>query len=744
MKLTVIAFVLLIPLIVGVGSAFSVPTQADCEALKEIVEGMTDEAFGMPVTNVTATWRTSTSGPTSGAKFCQVTGWIWPEIKFQVTLPTLTPAEEPAWNERYLMNGGGGWDGNLSVPNSPNADGYVQSSANGGYMSRNWPSGSGVFGLKEPYFSDYYGSADYPTGLGGFYGSVDPKGTGNPYACQKVVDFGIRHLYETPVIAKKIIRQYYGADPKYSYYSGSSCGGKEGQITAQNFYDLFDGFYINCPLGGHVAVTFRGTWDTLWGADLVKQADPSCVPVFCPPGSPPGCVPVTCPSVYSYKQALHYKNVYDKCDEVDGLRDGLIDDPRKCNFDALTDLTACTEEEEAAEAAGNIQSTCFTLAQRKALKEIYVGPHNSRGKAWYVGQPVGAEYLAAGFFGGGVSSGFGSALSDGMAPGMFAFIALDPPDGPNFDITAFDWNKDPKAMEKTTCKQCYDDGTCETFNIQNTLDAITISPSPAPNMGGFWPLYKKGGKIIQMHGWADSLVSALGGSSQFYETVLKQMGVDRTKSFWKLYMVPGAGHCGGGIGIYPTTGFQALVDWVEKDVEPHALIGSRGANVDKNPWYPYWTEARTRPICPYPEVARWNGSYSDGGIEDADNFSCVPPIEVRIEPEVLNLNRKGVFTAFITIPRDYRMKDWNLHGVTCEGVPAKFGFAHGNVYVAKFDTEDFQDVLTPGESVTLTVNGVFHNDGKDALVQASDTVRVIEPHWWHGWHKGWDHDGCDR
>ena len=93
---------------------------------------------------------------------------------------------------------------------------------------------------------------------------------GNPYACQKVVDFGMRHLYETPVIAKKIVRQYYGTDPIFSYYSGSSCGGNEGQISAQNFYDLYDGFYINCPLGGHVAVTFRGTWDTLWGADLAK------------------------------------------------------------------------------------------------------------------------------------------------------------------------------------------------------------------------------------------------------------------------------------------------------------------------------------------------------------------------------------------------------------------------------------------------------------------------------------------
>jgi len=697
-KQLLIACSLLSMLLFSAGAAFSAPNQSDCEALKTYVEGLTDEAFDMPVTNVTATWKTSGT-----SKFCQVVGWIWPEIKFQVTLP----AEGKLWNGRYLMNGGGGWDGNLSVPNTPNADGYAQSSANGGYMSSNWPSGSGVFGLKEPYFSTYYNAANYPTGSGGYYGTVDPKGSGNPYACQKVYDFGLRHLYETPVIAKKIVRQYYSADPKFSYYSGSSCGGKEGQISAQNFYELYDGYYINCPLGGHLAVTFRGTWDTLWGAGLVKQADPSCVPI-------PGPGGVTCPNIYNkYKAALHYKTVYDKCDGVDGLVDGLIDDPRKCNFNALTDLPACSDAEEAAEAAGNYSSTCFTLAQRQALNEIYAGPHSSNGKAWYPGQPLGPEYVTKSG-----SSGFGSALSDGMAPGMFANIALDPPDGPNFDITAFDWDKDPKAMQKTTCEQCYDDGTCDTFNIHNTLDGITISPKPAPNMGGFEPVYKKGAKIVQAHGWADSLVSALAASAGLYESVMEKMGVERTKSFWKLYLVPGASHCGGGIGAYPTTGFQSMVDWVEHGIEPGALIGTRNANTDAN--YP---EKRTRPTCPYPEVARYKGN--GGSIELAENFMCVPPIEVRIEPDTLNLKSKGTFTAVISVPEGYQLKEWNIGNLSCEGASMVQGVLSGNTYTAKFNKQDLQDVET-GDAVTLTVEGTFTHDEKQAQIQASDTVRVIK------------------
>jgi Tannase and feruloyl esterase len=689
------------------GPAFSIPpivdyssvaTQANCVALQTYVAGLTDVMFNKPVTNVTADWKTSSSGAT----FCQVTGWIWPETKFQVTMPTL-------WNERYQMNGGGGWDGSLSVPNAPNAEGYATSSSNGGYMSANWPSSCGSFGLEEPYFSQYYDHTKYPTGLGGWYGATNPIGEGNPDACQKVEDYGYRFLYETPVIAKKIVGQYYQKVPKKSYYSGGSNGGKEGQISAQKFPQLYDGFFIGYPLGGHVAVTFRGTWDTLKGADLAKQADPSCVP------NPPS---VTCPSVYAkYKAALHYKTVYGKCDAVDGLVDGMIDDPRQCKFDALKDLPACSPAEEAAEGVGNIySSTCFTLAQRKALAEIYAGPHNSHGRPWYPGQPLSAEYVTKSG-----SVGFSSAIADGMAPCMFANIALDPPQGPNFDITKFNWDKDPIAMQQTMCHACIG-MSCQAYNIHNTLDGITISPQPAFNMGGFGPVYAKGAKIVQTHGWSDSLVTPLAASVGLYETSLQTMGVEKTKSFWKLYVVPGAGHGGGGLSAWPTNtqGFDAMVDWVENGIEPGALIGSRAANVDAN--YP---AARTRPSCPYPEVARWNGSSSNGGIENAANFSCVPPVKVEIEPETLNLKSKGVFTATITMPKGYDIRDWNIQDVSCEGAHAVRGTVERNTYIAKFNRQDLQNVSAGDVILTVTLD--FNpTGGMKALTQGTDMVRIIK------------------
>jgi hypothetical protein len=117
-------------------------------------------------------------------------------------------------------------------------------------------------------------------------------------------------------------------------------------------------------------------------------------------------------------------------------------------------------------------------------------------------------------------------------------------------------------------------------------------------MGGFEPVRRKGAKFVQVHGWSDSLVSALAASSGLYETVLDTMGVERTKSFWKLYMAPGAGHCGGGIGLYPMSGFQAMVDWVENGTEPGLRSLERGSQVPT---------PRGLPLAPgqFAHILRW-------------------------------------------------------------------------------------------------------------------------------------------
>jgi len=647
--LTIFAVILSL-LLLSAGSAFSAANEEDCLALKGYVGGLTDETLHQPVTNVTATWREAAG---TMPEYCEVRGTIFPETDFAVRLPT-------AWEGRLVHFGGGAWDGMLGGADRTSLNlGFAGSASNGGH---NGSPLSGAFGLKDPYYREF----------------IAPYDMDNPYACQKIVDFGNRAHRETPLVAKKIIKEYYGSDAHHTYYSGTSTGGREGMVEAQKNYDLFDGIYIGAPGGGHVAVTFRGLWDSVQGAGLLP--------------------------VFSTKTIALHDAVYGICDGIDGLEDGLIDDPRKCDFDPLTDLPPCPDDIDA--------PGCFTFAQRQALKEIYRGPHNSTGQL-YVGTPLSAEYLTDPTNPN--SSGFSAALSDILMPDMYRYWVFDPPPGPTWDMMTFNWETDPQVVKASTCTQCID-GDCNTYSLTAELDAVELSPSAAPNMGGLEPFKAKGGKMIHYHGWADALVSAF-TSTAFYETVLSQMGVAETKSFYKLYMAPGLGHVSGGIGYLHTwtDAMTALVNWVENNVEPRALIGTRRA-------FSAWGwPAMSRPLCPYPEVARYNDT---GDMWDAGSFMCVPPIEVRIEPETLNLKSKGVFTAFITVPEGYSLADWNIGNLSCEGAVAVKGKFSGNTYIAKFNRQDLIGV-TPGDAVTLTVKGTFDIDGQTALIQAGDTIRVI-------------------
>jgi len=138
-------------------------------------------------------------------------------------------------------------------------------------------------------------------------------GLGNPDACQKVVDFGYRHLYETPVIAKNIIEHYYQKALRNPITAAARVVAK--RVKSALSYSLSSTTASSSAILWEASSGYlRGTWDTFWGADLAKQADSSCTGFGCP-------------SVYAqYKAALHYKTVYDKCDAVDGLVDGIIDD----------------------------------------------------------------------------------------------------------------------------------------------------------------------------------------------------------------------------------------------------------------------------------------------------------------------------------------------------------------------------------------------------------------------------------
>jgi hypothetical protein len=542
--------------------------------------------------------------------------------------------------------------------------GYASSTSNGGHVGlfRPIPVFDGSFGLKDPYYDTFIGGT-------------------NPYSCQKIVDFGNRAHRETPLAAKEIINWYYGEYARYSYYSGGSTGGREGLVAAQKSHDLFDGLYILYPTGGHIPVCSRGLWNSIQGAELLP--------------------------IFSTKAIAFHDAVYNKCDSVDGLVDGVIEDPRKCNFDHLTDLPAC---------AGDVDAPgCFTLAQRQALKEIYTGPHNSSGQL-YIGQPLSAEWLRDPDDP--ASSGFGAALYDILMPDLFRFIVFDPPLGPAWDMMTFNWATDPDIVKASTCEQCYGPN-CTTYTLTAELDAVTFSPTVAPNMGGFAPLKAKGGKIVQWHGFSDALVSPL-TSTTLYDTVLS--GDAETKSFWKLYMAPGVGHGDPAIGWPPTwtNGFGALVNWVEDDIEPGTLTGTRAANAA------WGWPVRTRPLCPYPQVARYLGT---GSIEEAASFTCVTivPATVDIKQTKVKVG-KGSFVAKMTLPEGYSFESKKgISAAVSEGALVKSVSLQkkGKLISANFKMKDVIGII-PGDAVTFTVAAMFDQGGKTYALEGSDTVMVLE------------------
>ena len=423
----------------------------------------------------------------------------------------------------------------------------------------------------------------------------NPTDNSNPNARQKEIDFGYRSVHETVVVAKKIIQAYYGSLPAHSYWVGCSTGGRQGLMEAQRYPDDFDGIVAGAPVYNYMAVQMYAPWYLqAFQAHETKIYD---------------------------KLPILGSAVYAKCDGTDGLVDGLIDDPRRCGFDPAQDLPRCP---------GKVDGpACFTDAQVKALQRVYGGPI-SNGKSLFPGLPPGGEAMAGGWGQWLIGTPASPPRQFSLMFDAFKYLCFEV-DQPNYDFrTDFNFDTDPPKL----------DFMGKILNATNTdLSAFKA----------------RKGKLLLYHGWADDGPNPV-QTVQYYNSIRKTFGNRVTRSFVRLYMVPGMGHCSGGLGCDQVDWFTPLVNWVEKGIEPTALKGKRAPNP------PASSTERTRPLCPYPEVARYEGK---GSIEDAANFTCVKiiPARVRVEPGTLSLKSKGTFTASIILPdkmRDFKSAPWSV------------------------------------------------------------------------------------
>ena len=455
---------------------------------------------------------------------CRVTGLLSPEIAFEVSLPA-------KWNGRFYMIGNGGHAGEaLDDPgrvvqrNQALELGFAFAQTNTGHDARKEPGASFVMS--------------------------------NP---QKAIDYAWRAVHLTATTAKAITKDYYGKPISRAYWNSCSNGGRQGLIEAQRFPDDFDGIVANAPWVDQTGFTIGAMWN---------QKALSAAPVT------------------PAKLALVADKVMAKCDAIDGLKDGLIDDPRKCDFDPARDVPAC--------AAGTDDADCLTPAQAEAIAKVYSGPI-SNGKPYFPGYMPGSEAVTPGLFGGGTGSGWLNVIVStqpdakpadfNLAENTMRYLVHKPPQ-PDYDYKTFDFDRDVHMLDEWS----------------KEADAKN------PDLSKF---RKHRGKLIMTYGWADSILQPMAGVN-YYERAVEKNG-SNTMDFFRLFMVPGMAHCGGGVGPDRHDPMTAMINWVEKSKAPDSMVASRVVNNQV---------VRTRPLCPYPQVARYSGQ---GSIDEAANFHCVAP-----------------------------------------------------------------------------------------------------------------------
>ncbi len=456
--------------------------------------------------------------------FCRVTGMLDPEIAFEVSLPD-------RWNGRFYMIGNGAHAGEaLNDPmrvlqiNEALKVGFAVAQTNTGHDSSKEPGASFVMS--------------------------------NP---QKAIDYAYRAVHLTVVTAKNITEDYYGKSIAYAYWNSCSNGGRQGLIEAQRYPEDFNGIVVNAPWLDQTGFTIGA----MWNQKALSE------------------VPLT-----SEKMALVAEKVMAKCDAIDGIRDGLIDDPRKCDFDPSRDVPACSE--------GGDSQDCLTTAQAEAIAKVYRGPV-SNGKNIFPGFMPGSETVMPGLFGGPSASGWMNLIvsaQPGFRPADFSLAE---------DTMRYLVHKPPKP-----------DYDCSTFDFERDIPMLDewgkLADSKDPDLSSF---RKRGGILLMTYGWSDPVLQPMVGVN-YYEQAVDKNGPD-TADFFRLFMIPGMSHCGGGVCPNQYDPMTAIINWVEKVKAPDSILSKQLVNGEV---------VRMRPLCPYPKVARYTGQ---GSIDDAANFQCVEP-----------------------------------------------------------------------------------------------------------------------
>jgi hypothetical protein len=516
----------LVALVSFLGTAASLAQAASCEALANLK---------LPDTTISLA-QSPAAGPFAPPygpaienlpAFCRVTGRMMPTNDSDIYFEVWMPAS--GWNGKFLGVGNGGFAGSISYTSLANnlKRGYATAATDTGHDGE---ATDATWAFKHP---------------------------------EKVADFGYRGIHLTTSSAKAILEAFYGRAAVRSYFDSCSDGGREALMEAQRFPDDFDGIIAGAP---------ANDWTHLLASGIDSAQAMS---------NPAGYFS-------SIKLPAIHAAVLATCDDRDGVKDGIVNDPSSCHFDPAALL--CKGRETRA---------CLTAPQIATLRKIYEGGKDSRGRQIFPGLVPGAEEGPGGWGPWIVGQSPGQSSGPAFVENFFRYIVFGDPA----------WT--PAAANIGRSVQTADEKTARDLNATD---------ADLSRFAG------RHGKLIIYHGWNDPAISPY-NSINYYGSVAKTMGAEKTADFMSLYMVPGMQHCIGGPGatyfgqLGTTTAkgpehgiYSALEEWVEKGTPPGDIVATKFTG--DNPTRP---AQLTRPLCAYPKVPKYKGA---GDTNDYTNFTC--------------------------------------------------------------------------------------------------------------------------
>src|SRR5499427_4716872 len=534
---------LLFALAVGVAAPAFAANETSVRMDASVCAGLKDfsiaaSAIGLPTSGAVVQTATSVNGSDQGnvnGDFCKVIGIVKPQragspnLEFEVNLPL-------TWNRRVLQMGGGGYDGSLVTglaqytlqpPNTdtPLKQGYVTLGSDGGHKGK--PGFDGTFGLDD----------------------------------EALVNYGKQSVKKAHDAAMAVIRKVYGLAPERFYFIGGSQGGHEALDAAARYPQDYDGVVAHYP-AYNVTMLHLGSLNV--GRALYADGGAAWI--------------------NPKKTKLIGDAVYAKCDDLDGVRDGIISNVAACNAAFDPKALRCLN-------GADTGDTCLSDAQLKAVATI------------------NSEYKPGFAIAGADTFGKWALLEGATFTGPSNFGQVPQPSNPisgkeallysaGDQTVKFIITRDPKIDTMKFDPKQYQSQTVRAGTIMDVTD-VSLDKFRA-----------KGGKILMTHGTADDFITPH-NSIAYYKRQVAQFGQSRLDSFMRFYYVPGLGH---GFGVFNAKfdSLGALRDWVEKGKAPSGLTA-----MDGNP-----NASRTRPLCEFPKWPKFTGAA--GRESSASSFTCVP------------------------------------------------------------------------------------------------------------------------